>query len=260
MLEEKLPLSVAIITYNEEENLPRTLKAIKDIASEIVIIDSYSTDKTREIAKSYGAKVFVEDWKGFRDQKNSLLDKCFQDWILFLDADEVVSQELKKNIVKALKNPDADGYLINRKTYYAGKFLEHVWQPDWVLRLVKKSANPRWEGGNIHEYLKIDGKVGKLKGYLYHYSYKDIEDHFKRSLKYAKISAKELHKRGKKFHLHNLILNPTWAFFRQYFLNLGFLDGVRGLAVSMSYLFSTFLKYLFLWELEQKEKDKNARG
>ncbi len=251
----KLPLSVAIITYNEEENLPRTLEAIRDIAEEIIIVDSHSTDKTVEIAKNFGAKVFVEDWKGFRDQKNSALEKCNKDWILFLDADEVVSKELKEEIVNAIKTKKADGFYINRKTYYIGRFLNHIWQPDWVLRLVKKDANPRWEGGNIHEYLKIDGKTDKLKGYLYHYTYKDLNDHFNKSLKYAKLSAEEMHKNGKKFKLHKLIINPLWAFFRQYFIKLGFLDGIRGLSVSMSYLFSTFLKYLFLWELEQKDKN-----
>ncbi len=253
-----LPLSVALITYNEEKNLPTTLGAIKDIASEIIVVDSYSTDKTVEIAKKYGAKVFIEDWKGFRDQKNSALKKCSKDWILFLDADEVVSKELKEEIIDVIENPKADGYFLNRKTYYAGKFLEHTWQPDYVLRLVKKSSNPRWEGGNIHEYLKIDGKTAKLKGYLYHYTYKDLKDHYEKSLKYAKISAEEMYKKGKKFHYYNLILNPSWAFFKQYFFKLGFLDGIRGLSVAMSYFFSTFLKYLFLWELN--EKDKNTRS
>jgi len=250
----KLPLSVGIITLNEEENLPRTLKAIEDIASEIIVLDSGSTDRTVEIAKKFGAKVYKESWKGYKEQKNSLLKKCSQEWILFLDADEVVSKELKNSIINELKNPRYDGYEINRRTYYLGKFLNYVWQPDFVLRLVRKSANPRWEGGNIHEHLKIDGKIGKLQGDLYHYTYKDLNDHFKKSLKYAKISAEEMHKKGKKFKFHKLIINPWWAFFRIYILNLGFLDGIRGLSVAMSYLFSTFLKYMFLWELENKEK------
>ncbi len=256
----KIPFSVAIITYNEEKNLPKTLKAVKDIADEIIVVDSYSTDKTVEIAKNFGAKVFVEEWKGYRDQKNSALKKCNNQWILFLDADEVVSDELKKSIIEAIKNPKANGYYLNRKTYYAGKFLNYVWQPDWVLRLVKKSANPKWEGGNVHEFLTIEGTTGKLSGYLYHYTYKDIYEHFQKSLKYAKISAEEMYKKGKKFKIHKLIINPFWAFFRIYVIKLGFLDGIRGLSVAMSYFFSTFLKYLFLWELEQGEKDRNARS
>jgi len=253
-------LSVAIITYNEEKNLPKTLEAIKDIADEIIIVDSYSTDNTVEIAKKYNAKIFIEEWKGYQNQKNSALEKCTKYWILFLDADEIVSEELKNSIKNVLEYSDADGYYINRKTYYLGKFLNHVWQPDWVLRLVRKDANPRWEGGDVHEYLTVDGKKAKLSGFLYHYTYKDLNDHFQKSLKYAKISAQEMFKKGKKFKLHKLIINPFWAFFRIYFLNLGFLDGIRGLSVAMSYLFSTFLKYLFLWELEQEEKNKNDRS
>ncbi|WP_456397307.1 glycosyltransferase family 2 protein [Desulfurobacterium sp.] len=245
----KLPLTVALITYNEEENLPRTLEAIKDIASEIVIIDSHSKDKTVEIAKIYGARVFIENWKGFRDQKNSLIEKCTQKWILFLDADEVVSEELKREITEAITSEKADGFMLNRKTFYAGKFLNHVWQPDWVLRLVKKESNPRWEGGNIHEYLVIDGKVKKLNGYLFHYTYKNIYEHYQKSIKYAKLSAEEMYRNGKRFKIHKLLLNPTWAFIKQYFIQMGFLDGIRGLSVSFSYFVSTFLKYLFLWEL-----------
>ena len=255
----KLPLTVALITFNEEENLPRTLERVVDIASEIVILDSYSTDRTKDIALSYGAKFYQERWKGFREQKNSLLNKCSQQWILFLDADEVLSEELKISITNELRNPRAEGYFINRKTFYIGKFLNFSWQPDWKLRLVNRNSNPRWEGGNIHEYLAIDGKVDKLKGYLYHYTYKDIEDHFQRALKYSKISAVEMHKRGKRFKLYKLLLNPIWAFSKQYFFHLGFLDGIRGLSVAMSYLISTFLKYLYLWELEEQER-KNEKG
>jgi len=260
---EKLPLTVGIITYNEEDNLPRTLEAIKDLASEIVVIDSFSTDKTVDIAKSYGAKVYQEKWKGFREQKNSLLEKTNNDWILFLDADEVVSKELKDSIIRELKNPTADGYMVNRKTYYLGKFLNHVWQPDWNLRLVNKKANPRWVGGNVHEYLEIDGKIGKLEGFLYHYTYRDLYDHFSKSIKYAKLSAEDYYKKGKKFKIHKLIFNPILAFSKIYFFKLGFLDGIRGLSIAISYFISTFLKYMFLWELEKnndRESQRNNTG
>ncbi|SNR75386.1 glycosyltransferase family 2 protein [Desulfurobacterium atlanticum] len=250
----KLPLTVAMITYNEEENLPKTLEAIKDIASEIVIIDSHSKDKTVEIAKNYGARVFIEDWKGFREQKNSLIEKCTQKWILFLDADEVVSKELKKEIIEAIKKNKADGFILNRKTFYAGKFLNHVWQPDRVLRLVKKESNPRWEGGNVHEYLAIDGKVEKLNGYLFHYTYKNIYEHYQKSIKYAKLSAEEMYKSGKKFKIHKLLLNPTWAFIREYFIHMGFLDGIRGLTVAITTSYYKFAKYIFLWELEKNKQ------
>ncbi len=253
---EKVPLSVAIITYNEEEDLPRTLDSVKDIASEIVIVDSHSTDRTREIAKSYGAKVYEEDWKGFGEQKNSALKKCTQPWILSIDADEVVSPELQESIVKEIKNPKFDCYEVNRKNFYVGKFLEHVWFPEWRLRLFK-NGKARFEG-EIHETIKCEGKVGRLEGLLYHYSYKNLEEHFSKSLKYAKISAEIEFKKGKKFRLHKLFLNPSWVFFKMYFLKGGILDGIRGLSIAKTYSYAKFLKYLFLWELE--EKNKNARS
>ena len=250
---DKLPLSVALISYNEEENITRTLKSVQDIASEIIIVDSGSTDKTVDIARSYGAKIFIEKWKGYKDQKNSALEKCSQEWILFLDCDEVVSKELKESIIEEIKNPTADGYLINRRTVYLGKPLKHAWQPDWKLRLVKKSSNPRWEGGEIHEFLVIDGKIKKLKGVLFHYSYKDIKDHFTKVVNYSYLSAVDLHKKGKKFRISRLFINPVSAFVKEYFLKRGFLDGIRGFIVAVSAANYTFLKYLYLWDMERKK-------
>jgi len=256
-LSEKLPLSVAIITYNEEEDLPKTLESVKDIASEIIIVDSHSTDKTVEIAKAYGAKVYKEEWKGFGKQKNSALEKCTQPWILSIDADEVVSPELKESIIKELKNPKFDCYEINRKTFYLGKFLEHVWFPEWRLRLFKKGK--AFFSGDIHETIKCKGKVGRLEGLLYHYSFKNLEEHFSKTIKYAKISAEAEFKKGKKFKLYKLFLNPAWAFFKIYFLKGGILDGVRGLAVAKNCSYSRFIKYMFLWELHEKNKNKGDK-
>ena len=249
----KLPLSVAVISYNEEDNIGKTLSAVSDIVSEIIVVDSGSTDRTVEIAKSLGAKVFVEEWKGFREQKNSALKKCSQEWILFLDCDEVVSEELKKSIIDAVKQPFADGYMINRKTVYLGKPLNYAWQPDWNLRLVKKNANPRWEGGDIHEYLVIDGKVSKINGFLYHYSYRDIKDHFTKVVNYSYIAAQEMYKKGKKFKMRKIFLNPLASFIREYILKKGFLDGTRGLIVAVSATYYSFLKYIYLWEMEKRD-------
>ncbi len=255
-INQKLPLSVSFITFNEESNLPRALDSIKDIASEIIVVDSHSTDKTREIAKKYGAKVYEENWKGHIAQKNSALEKCTQPWILSLDADEEVSPELKNSIIKAIKEPFADGYYLNRKTFHLGRWLNHAWQPDWKLRLVKKSANPRWSGYDPHDVLVINGKTAKLKGFLYHYSYKNIEDHFQRLIKYAKTAANSYHKQGIKFSFAKLILHSSFAFIKEYFLKRGFLDGLPGLEASIGSFFYVFLKYMFLWEIEKNKNDK----
>ncbi|WP_457638846.1 glycosyltransferase family 2 protein [Persephonella sp.] len=253
---DKLPLSVAFISYNEEKNIKRAIDAVKDIAEEIIVVDSGSTDRTVQIAKKSGAKVFIESWKGFKDQKNSALQKCSKEWILFLDCDEIVSDELKQSIVKVLKNPQAEGYYINRKTIYLGKPLNYAWQPDWKLRLVKKSANPKWEGGEVHEFLTVNGKTEKLKGFLYHYTYRDIKDHFTKVINYSYLAAVDMHKKGKQFRFHKLILNPVASFIREYFLKKGFLDGIRGFIVAVSATLYSFLKYIYLWELKEKNEKK----
>ena len=258
---DKLPLSVAIITYNEEDIIGRTLESVKDIASEIVVVDSHSTDRTREIAESYGAKVYVEDWKGYAGQKNSALEKCAQEWVLFLDADEVVSEELRNNIREELKNPKADGYLINRRTYYMGRLLRYTWQPEWRLRLVRRSRNPKWKG-DIHESLEIEStKISKLEGDIHHYSYKSLLDHVNRAVKFSRDVA--LQKKGrKKVGAVDLLLRPVWAFFKIYFLQMGFRDGYPGLVASLMTMFYTFLKYAFLYELRLRENigDKVWKG
>jgi glycosyltransferase involved in cell wall biosynthesis len=253
---EKLPLSISMIAFNEERNIGRTLDSVAGIARQIVVVDSHSTDKTRTIARELGAEVYEEDWKGHVDQKNSALEKCTQPWALMLDADEVASPELRGCIVDAINNPSADGYLINRKTHYLGKLLRHAWQPDLNLRLVRRESNPKWQGLDPHDELKIEGRTEKLGGYLIHYSYRDLKHHFEKTIDYARISAKSYYEKGRKFSIFNLLINPAINFTRLYFINLGFLDGLRGLAAGFSGYVYTFLKYLFLWEYQRKE-DKN---
>jgi len=252
---EKLPLSLSMISYNEEENLNRTLIALSDFVSEIIIVDSHSTDKTIDIAKSFGAKIFIEDWKGHIAQKNSALKKCNLDWILCLDCDEEISDELKFSIIKAVEYPTSDGYFLNRKTFYLGKLLKYSWQPDKKLRLVKRDAQPLWEGLDPHDELKIQGLTSEIKGELIHYSYKDVRTHFIKTVEYARTSARSYYERGRKFSVINLLLNPLIAFIRLYFVNLAFLDGIRGLIAGFSTFVYTFLKYVFLFELENKSKN-----
>ena len=244
----KLPLSVAIIANNEEDRIVTTLSSLKDIAGEIIVIDSHSSDNTVSIAKEFGAKVFVEDWKGFAGQKNSLTQKCSQDWILYLDADEAITKDLAQEISNVIHENIADGFFINRKTHYLGKLLKHAWQPNYRLRLVKKSAKPHWVGEIVHEELKIEGKTLNLVHHLEHYSYRDIDDHFKRTIKYAKLSAKSYYLKGKKPSVFKLLVNPVFSFTKLYLIKLGFLDGIAGLVAGVSAFIYTFLKYAFLYE------------
>lgn len=255
-MKEKLPLSVSIISFNEEGNIERLLKSVVEFATEIVVVDSHSTDRTREIAESYGARVFEEDWKGHIDQKNSALEKCTQEWILSLDCDEEVSPELEASVHRAISEGRYDGYKINRRTHYLGQFLKHAWYPDRKLRLVKRSSKPHWAGYNPHDVLFVEGEVGSVSGDMYHYSYKGVEHHFVSTVGYARLSAQSYAEKGKQFRLHKLLLNPPFAFFKRYIIQKGFLDGQRGLVVAFSTFLNVFLKYLFLWEINFKKQDK----
>lgn len=244
----KPSLTVAIIAHNEQDRLPKTLEQIQDIASEIILINSCSTDNTVAVAQSYGAKVFTEEFKGYVEQKNSLIPKCTQDWILFLDADEVVNDELKAAIVKAIASGNAQAYEMNRLTFYLGKLLKHAWQPNYRLRLVRRAAHPKWVGEIVHESLACDDAVARLPGYIIHYSYRDVNDHFERTIRYAKMSAQSYIKRGKKPSLAKIIFSPVYSFIKLYFIKLGFLDGRAGYIAAQSAFIYTFLKYVFLWE------------
>ncbi len=244
----KPSLTVAIIAHNEQDRLPKTFEQIQDIAAEIILINSCSTDNTVAVAQSYGAKVFTEEFKGYVEQKNSLIPKCTQDWILFLDADEVVNDELKAAIVKAIASGSAQAYEMNRLTFYLGKLLKHAWQPNYRLRLVRRAANPKWVGEIVHESLACDDAVARLPGYIIHYSYRDVNDHFERTIRYAKMSAQSYIKRGKKPSLAKIIFSPVFSFIKLYFIKLGCLDGRAGYIAAQSAFIYTFLKYVFLWE------------
>jgi len=247
-------LSVAIITKNEEDRLPKTLEAVKDIADEIVVVDSGSTDKTVDIAKKFGARVFVEEWKGYGPQKQSALQKCKGEWILFLDADEVIDKKLKEEIKKAIKSSEVVGYKIRRRTVYLGKPLRFLWSNEYLLRLVKRNANPKWVG-NIHEKLSVEGKVRTLKrGTIYHYTYRSLKEHYLKSIKYAELTAEERYKKGKKPSLVRFFLSPLWAFFKAYLLKGGILEGRRGFLIAFSYALNSLLKEGFLWERHIRQK------
>lgn len=258
----KLSLTVALIAHNEADRLPPTLAKIQDIASEIVLINSVSTDKTIEVAQSFGAKVYTEEFKGYVEQKNSLIPKCTQDWILFLDADEVLNDELKAAIVQVIKEDRHCAYEMNRLTFYLGKLLKHAWQPNYRLRLVRRDSNPLWIGEIVHESLRTDSPVERLPGYIIHYSYRDVNDHFNRTIRYAQMSAQSYIKRGKKSSLFKIIFSPFFSFFKLYILKLGFLDGRAGYIAGQSAFIYTFLKYVYLWEasLNLKHAHKHIDG
>ncbi len=254
-MNNKLPLSISIITFNEENRLPLVLDSIKDIASEIIVVDSNSTDKTIEIAESYGAKTYTQDWLGYAEQKNVALEKCTNDWVLCLDADEEISPELIESIKSAINDDNCYAYEINRRTHYLGKLLKYAWQPDKQLRLIKQSeAKAVWAGDFVHESLRTTTPTKMLAGEVVHYSYKNIADHFTKTIKYAELQAKSYHAKGKKFSLAKLLFSSQFSFIKLYFLKRGFLDGIPGLIAGFSAFVYTFLKYAFLWDMYRNDK------
>lgn len=252
-----MKLSVAIIAFNEEENLPRTLEALQGLAAEIVVLDSFSSDKTVEIAKAAGAKVFQEQWKGYVEQKNSLFEKCSGEWILNLDADEVLTPELVEEIRSKLVHDDKkiNGYLINRRTFYMGRLLKYAWQPDKKLRLVRRAANPRWVGVDVHESLKIDGRTKLLANYLIHYSFKDFAAHMETTRKLAQVGAQSYHTQGRRAKARDFIIRPPFQLFKRLVIKRAVLDGVPGIMAAVSGAVHSYMKFAFLWELQNKKKN-----
>ena len=261
-----MKLSVSIITFNEEGNLGRTLQALEDLADEIIVLDSFSTDKTVDIAASMGAKVFQEAWAGHVAQKNSALNKCSGEWILSLDADEVPTPELLKEIRAVLDKPAAlDGYRINRQTFYLGRLLKYAWQPDWKLRLVRRSAKPCWVGQDPHDRLSIGGSTANLSGRLLHYSFKDFASHMESTRKLAQIGAKSYYDNGRRAGLSDFLFRVPFHVFKRLILKRAFLDGLPGVLAAISGGVHSYMKFAFLWELQNrdriaKEQQEKNRG
>lgn len=249
-----LKLSVAIISFNEEANIARCIEAVQSIADEIIVVDSFSTDRTVEIAQSLGAKVIQEPWKGHIAQKNSALDKCSSPWILSLDCDEVVSPQLRDSIVSTIADGKLEGYQLNRKTFFLGKWIEHAWYPDWKIRLIRRGAGT-WGGLDPHDSLRIGGPSGKLSGDLHHYSFKDLRDCFERTIRYAVAEFHSYDRDGRKASLKNLVINPLHGFFKHYVLKRGFLDGRHGFVIAVLNGIYVFTKYALLWEKQRTGKD-----
>ncbi len=249
-------ISAVIITFNEEKNIGRCLDALQDVVDEIVVLDSFSTDRTKEICLHYKALFFESTFSGYVDQKNAALKFANYPYILSVDADEVLSPELRASILKVKDSWDADGYYFNRLTNYCGSWIRHCdWYPDRKLRLwdVRKG---KWDGLLIHEKVKLEdgSRVKHLNGDLLHYSYYSIQQHINQANKFTLIMAREAYNKGKKIGVWGLILKPMWRFFQSYLMKAGFLDGYHGFVICVISSFSVFLKIVNLRELHRNEK------
>lgn len=245
-------LSVVIITFNEERNIGRCISSIKEIADEILVVDSFSTDKTEEIAVGMGARFIKNKFEGHIEQKNFALFNSKYDYVLSLDADEALSPELRNEIKEIKKDFKESGYCFNRLTNYCGTWIHHSgWYPDRKLRLVKKNE-AKWAGVNPHDILKlINGqKENWIKGNLEHYSYPSISSHILQTNKFTTIAAKEAYDRGIRSSLFKIVTRPLLKFFRDYFYKLGFLDGRYGFIICCINSLSALLKYSKLYDLQ----------
>tara|TARA_R110002049_G_scaffold45594_1_gene132890 strand:- start:23455 stop:24213 length:759 start_codon:yes stop_codon:yes gene_type:complete len=251
-----IKLSAIIITYNEEEHLEKCLSSLMDVANEIIVVDSFSTDKTQEICATFNVRLIEHGFEGYIEQKNYALSLAKYDYILSLDGDEALSEKLKASILKVKNNFDYDGYYCNRLNNYCGQWIKHSdWYPDKKLRLFKKGSG-EWKGINPHDTyaLKKGLMAGKLKGDLLHWIYRDYIEHNLKVERFSTIAAEAYYKLGKKSSIWKIIYRPTWAFFKAYFLRLGFLDGLNGWIICVQTYNVTFLKYIKLYRLWKTNK------
>lgn len=250
-------LSVVIITYNEERNIARCLDSVADIADDVVVLDSFSTDQTEEICKKKGARFFQHKFDGHIEQKNRAITFTKYPHILSLDADEALSEELKKSIREAKINWKHDGYYINRLTNYCGQWIRHSgWYPDRKLRLWD-SRKGEWRGTNPHDKYELfdgDKNTARLKGDILHYSFYSIEEHVKQANYFSSIAAKARFEKGRKSNFIRLSTAFQIKFFKHYFLKLGFLDGFYGFVIAAVSGYSDLLKQIKLFELHRKNK------
>jgi len=250
-----MKLSVVIITFNEERNIERCLLSIQKVADEIVVVDSFSTDKTLEICEKHHVRLIQNTFEGHIQQKNFALQQATNDWILSLDADEALTDELTQSIL-TIKNEAVQSYQLyemNRLTNYCGAWVKHCgWYPDTKIRLINRNF-AKWGGVNPHDKLEAftPQKVGFLKGDLLHYSYYTKEDHLKQIEYFSKIAAGELFKQGKNVSVLTVYLKMTAQFFKSFVLKLGVLDGKTGWQISKLSAFATYRKYSLLRTLNE---------
>lgn len=250
-----MKLTAAIITFNEEKNIARCIESLLSVADEILIVDSFSKDNTKAIALSYPKVRFIENpFEGHIQQKNVALSLAKYDWVLSLDADEALTEKLKKSILEIKIAPSFSGYKFSRLTYYCGHWVKYCgWYPDTKLRLVEKD-NAEWRGVNPHDRLELKDNqaIGSLKGDLLHYSYYSAEQHYKQIEYFGDIAARELLEKGKGTNLLIIYTKTTFQFIKSFFLKLGILDGKTGWLISKRSAYATYRKYTKLYELQKK--------
>jgi glycosyltransferase involved in cell wall biosynthesis len=254
------PITALIPCFNEEENIRACLESVR-WADEILVVDSFSTDRTREIATEFTDRILQHEYINSAAQKNWAIPQAKHSWILIVDSDERVTPELRDEILELLsRGPDKAGYYIGRVNYFMGHPIRHVWKTDKCLRLFLRDKG-RYQERNVHADVILDGPVGRLKNKLLHYTATSLERYMWKHDRYTTWAAGDRGKRTKAVRWWHLLLRPTGRFIKQYFLKRGFLDGQAGLIVCGLSAFSAFMKYAKLWEARQTDKlGENAAG
>ncbi len=238
-------ISVVTMTLNEERKIERCLRSVEGIADEIVVLDSFSTDKTEEICRSFGAKFMKHPFGGYIEQRANSIGQATYDHVLVIDADEALSEELRTSILKVKNDWRHDGYTMNRLNSFCGRWIRHSgWYPDRKLRLFDRRA-VTVKGRNPHDQMVMNaGKTtGHLQGDLLHYTYDTVEDQVHQINRFTAIQAKENFERGKKASWFAILFSPPFKFLRHYIFKLGFLDGYHGYLICRNMAYSTFLKH-----------------
>lgn len=247
-------LSVAIVCKNNRETIERTLLSVRELAGEIVAVDSGSTDGTLELLAEHGARVISSEWLGHVRTKQKALEACLREWVLCIDSDESVLPELDASIRAAMANPRAAGYSMNRQTYYRGQPLKYVWQPEWRVRLVRRTQ-ARWTGFDPHDQLVLtSGQEARLSGVMRHDSFPTFTEHMRKQWLHATTMAQSLHAAGVRGSYVRLLASPTGAMFKQLVLKRGVLDGYAGWLAAASAATAALIKHAALIELDRTPK------
>jgi glycosyltransferase involved in cell wall biosynthesis len=253
-------LTAAIITFNEEHNICRCLESVRWM-DELIVVDSFSTDRTVELARQYTGKVVQRPWPGHVKQKQFALEQGSGQWVLSLDADEELSSDAAEEIRAALAAADAavNGFSFPRQSFYLGRWIRHGgWYPDRKVRLVRR-GHARWGGDDPHDKLVADGKTRDLSGKINHYVYRDISHQLRTVDNFSRITAGQWHEQGKRAGAGAMIFKSIGKFFETYIWKLGMLDGMPGFIISVISAYYVFLKYAKLWELQKGKASGNTK-
>lgn len=253
-------ISVCLITLNEEVNLPRALRSARGIADEIVVVDCGSRDRTEQVAKENGARFLFREWANYGEQKNFGADAASCEWILSLDADEELSEELRQSLLEwKQREPEFAVYEFSRRTWYLGGWIKHTtWYPDFQRRLFRK-GDARFSG-TVHEALRFEGKAGRLRGDLLHYTVQSFEEHEQKVERYTTLAAEQMYAAGRRSWRGAMWLAAPWSWFQNYILRAGFLDGYRGALIAQMAGRAVRLKFAKLGKLIAAEKERAQAG